>query len=489
MRPLLLTLCLALAFPAAAQAPFVADLEARLAATTPVDGSRFGFTSDLDGDRAVVGGTDVANDLNYAYIYSREGSGWVQEFDTTLVNGQASSFGLAIDGDVAVIGDPAGGAEIKGVAYVYERQDGSWVQTAELSSPSLAFRPRFGYSVDVHDGRILVGAPDDGDVGVREGAVLVFQKTGGTWTQQARFTANDISFGDNFGFSVSLDGDRAVVGAVQDDDQGEDSGSAYVFELQDEQWTQTAKLRPGANTAGALFGYAVALQGDRVAVGARDETIPGVPGVGAVHTFRQEGGAWPLLERLTPTASVQYGYDVHLGADRLVIGSVGGADVFGRSSSGWTQEASPVHPDGPTGSDGTSRFFGFSVAVSGQRMIVGAPGEDIPPGTDQGAAYLFDLGVFVSDEAGPAASAVSLSAPSPNPTRDRAALTLTVAAPGRAVAVLHDALGRRVAVLLDREVSGSVRLDVPTADLAPGVYTVRVETAGGAAVRRLSVVR
>ena len=503
MRALLFSSTLLLACllvpPAVSQTSLGGTLEARLAPSVPSESGGFGFEVRYDNDRAII--IEIASTTleRRVRIFERTGSGWAQEFSAPLpLASQAfPSVSVDIDGDVAVVGlrSAESGGGLTGVVRVYERQGGSWVEVDELAPPSAVAGDGFGTDVDLDGDLLAVGAAySDGGAG----SAFVFRRTGGGWMQQARLTANDAAANDWFGTEVAIEDDMLLVGSLRDDDRGSDSGSAYVFERDGTQWSQIDKLRPSANTDGANFGRALVIRGDLAVIGAPRETADGQINAGAVYAFSRDGASWSLSERLTadaPTMDQQWGWSLDLGPGRMMVGVGPGpasqADAFTRSGTEWTHETTLVHPDGEMNPGGTSRFFGYSVALDGQRAIVTAVLEDTPPPVvvGAGAAYVFDLGVFVGAEDAPTAYAVSLSAPAPNPARDRAVMTLGVAAPVRAVATLHDALGRRVAVLLDADVSGPVRLDVPTADLAPGVYTVRVETAGGSAVRRLSVVR
>ena len=144
-------------------------------------------------------------------------------------------FGLSvsIEGDTAVIGahfdDDAG--SLSGSAYVFVRSAGIWSQQAKLTAGDAAAGDRFGVSVSIEGDTVVVGAFLDGDAGFASGSAYVFVRSGTSWTQQAKLTASDAAIEDQFGFSVSIEGDTAVVGAFADDDAGSFSGSAYVFEL------------------------------------------------------------------------------------------------------------------------------------------------------------------------------------------------------------------------------------------------------------------
>ena len=134
-------------------------------------------------------------------------------------------------GDTAVVGAFLDNSPLPdaGSAYIFVRTGGVWTQQAKLTASDAAAGDRFGTSVAVSGDTAVVGAYFDDDAGSSSGSAYAFVRTGGVWMQQAKLTASDAAANDQFGYSVALSGDTAVVGAYQDDDAGSNSGSAYVF--------------------------------------------------------------------------------------------------------------------------------------------------------------------------------------------------------------------------------------------------------------------
>ena len=135
-------------------------------------------------------------------------------------------------------------------------------------TPIHAPTPQFSVTVAVSGDTAVVGADFDDDKGSDAGSAYVFARSGTTWTQQAKLLASDGAAGDQFGVSVSVSGDTAVVGALRDDDKGSDAGSAYVFARSGATWTQQAKLVASDGAAGDLLGNWVAVSGGTAVVGA-----------------------------------------------------------------------------------------------------------------------------------------------------------------------------------------------------------------------------
>ncbi|MCJ7571560.1 MAG: FG-GAP repeat protein, partial [Candidatus Thermoplasmatota archaeon] len=142
----------------------------------------------------------------------------------------------------------------------------------------------FGYSVSLSGDTALIGVPTDDDNGVDSGSAYIFTRTGTTWTQQAKLTASDGTENDRFGYSVSLDGDTALIGATRDDDKGTDSGSAHVFTRTGTTWTQQAKLTASDGAENDRFGYSVSLDGDTALIGATRDDDKGTDS-GSVYLF------------------------------------------------------------------------------------------------------------------------------------------------------------------------------------------------------------
>ena len=369
----------------------------------------FGYSVDLDGDTALVGAIsdDVGANTNQgsAYVFTRSGSTWTQEAKLTAGDGAVGDwFGIsvALDGDTALVGayrDAVGGSSYQGSAYVFTRSGSTWTQQAKLTAGDGAASDDFGISVAIDGDTALVGAYLD-DVGANsdQGSAYVFTRSGSTWTQEAKLTAGDGAVGDRFGSSVAIDGDTALVGAYLDDvGANSNQGSAYVFTRSGSTWTQQAKLTAGDGAFGDGFGGSVAIDGDTALVGAIDDDVGANTDQGSAYVFTRSGSTWTQEAKLTAgdgAASDYFGYSVALDGDTALVGASvdavganinqGSAYVFTRSGSMWTQEAKLTAGDGAFG-DG----FGGSVAVDGDTALVGALYDDLGANSNQGSAYVF----------------------------------------------------------------------------------------------------
>lgn len=265
---------------------------------------------------------------------------------------------------------------------------------------------RFGAAVAISGDIALVGAPlaDVGD-NPGQGAAYLFTRDGGTWKLQARLIAEDGKAHDQFGWSVALADDTALVGALAADVGGDDSrGAAYVFTRDGDIWSPQAKLTADDGKADNRFGWSVDLSGDTALVGAALADGGDNPGQGAAYVFSRRGARWHQQAKLTPSdgaAGDRFGVSVALSGDTALVGArfavvddnleQGAAYVFVHDGDGgWRQQGKLTASDGVE-LDG----LGVSVALSGDTALVGADGADTGE-ADQGAAYVFtrDGGVW-----------------------------------------------------------------------------------------------
>jgi hypothetical protein len=391
---------------------------AKLLAADGAAGDQFGYSVALSGDTAVIGARFDDDDVNglesgSAYVFTRSGTTWSQQAKLTAADGAARDwFGVrvAISGDTAVITADADDDDVNGVdsgsAYVFTRSGTTWSQQAKLTAADGAAVDLFGYSVTLSGDTAVFGARfDDDDVnGVDSGSAYVFTRSGTTWTQQAKLTAADGAAGDQFGYSVALSGDTAVITADADDEDvnGVDSGSAYVFTRSGTTWRQQAKLTAADGAAGDLFGVRVAISGDTAVIGARfdDDQVNGVDS-GSAYVFTRSGTIWRQQARLAAAdgaAGDWFGYSVAIFGDTALIGAhfddddVNGVDsgsayVFTRSGTTWSQQSKLTAADGVAGDQ-----FGGRVALSGDTALIGARlVNDVINDVDSGAAYVFTV--------------------------------------------------------------------------------------------------
>jgi hypothetical protein len=271
----------------------------------------------------------------------------------------------------------------------------------KLSAGDAAAGDNFGASVSISGDRMVVGAPGEGDPH-NKGKVYVFEHGNGKWTAAATLVASDGEPNDQFGHAVAISGDRVVVGAPGDDDKGFASGSAYIFERSpgENRWRQVIKLLAGDAAPGRQFGQSVSMSGDLVVVGSQlDDDSARSPGSAFVFE-RNQGGPdkWGAAGKLTAshgTRSNAFGSAVSISGDLVVVGAPGdssaglasgAAYLFQRKDNRWAEAAKLTASDTAAGDN-----FGGAVSIDGDRVVIGAPFGDAKA-DDSGAAYVFDHG-------------------------------------------------------------------------------------------------
>ena len=304
---------------------------------------------------------------------------------------------VAVSGNAALIGavwDDDNGNN-SGSAYVFRYDGSEWLQEAKLLPDDGAAGDVFGNSVAICGNTAVVAAVFDDDNGGNSGSAYVFRYDGSTWLQQVKLLPDDGWTNDQFGRSVALSVNTALVGAWYDDDNGSASGSAYVFRFNGLSWVQEAKLLSDDGTALDQFGYSVAVSGNTAAVGALNHM--GIQ-PGTAYVFRFDGSRWVQEAKLPPTgAPFGFGRSVAVSSSTAVVGAhsghgnepfSGSAYVFCNHGSTWVQEAKLLADDGAAGD-----FFGGRIALSGNTAVVGASGDDDAcpddPDCNSGSAYVF----------------------------------------------------------------------------------------------------
>jgi hypothetical protein len=361
---------------------------ALLAASDGTAGDGFGSAVAIDGSLAVVGAVGRAGG-GAAYIFAFESGTWSQQAELTAADaapGDEFGTAVAISGSTVVVGAPARNSNI-GAAYVFSNGRGGWSQRAELSVANGATQDRLGTVVAISGSTVIVGAPGTGS---NAGAAYAFVANGNTWSLQAQLTtAPAASPNDAFGASVALSGTTAVIGSPG---EGSYTGAAYVFVLTARGWQQQSRLAALDASPQDEFGNAVAISGSSIVVAAYAKTVGGVPVAGAVYVFAHRSMGWFQQAELTASNPEQrdlLGASVAISGATVLAGTytknsyAGAAYLFERSGGDtWSQKAEFT-------GDAPYEYFGFSVAVSGHRALVGAFQDD-GNGVRTGAAYAFN---------------------------------------------------------------------------------------------------
>ncbi len=349
----------------------------------------------------IVGGAYQADvngnqDQGAAYVFTVCGDLAQQQILTAADATMGDNFGvrIAISGDTAVVSaanDDINGNVDQGSAYIFVRNGATWAQQQKLTASDGAASDGFGVSVAISGNTVVIGAPYHGVAGkTDQGSAYVFTRNGAAWSQQAILTASDGAMGNVFGFAAAISGDTVLIGAAVDTVNAiVQQGSAYVFTRSGATWTQQQKLIASDGQLNDTFGYAVALSGDTAMIGAVGDDINNKVDQGSAYVFTRNGVTWTQQQHLISAdgaAGDFFGFAVALSGDTAVVGAAvkSAAYVFTRNGATWSQQQELLAADGTA----TDRF-GSGVAINGNRIAVGAYDATIGNHASQGATYLF----------------------------------------------------------------------------------------------------
>ncbi len=402
----------------------------------------------VDGAQSPMNGSDSGA----VYLFSRANGAWSQSVyikasnarpTQTYIGGPAFGCAVALSGDTLVVGssgETSGASGIDGnesdsstlfagAVYVFGRTATSWVQQAYVKASTTRASLRFGTSVAVDGDTMAVGAVGESSnaTGIDgneadtsapgAGAVYVFTRTAGVWSQQAYIKASNTRAGAQFGMSVALEGDTLVVGSpsetsnargiggTEGNTSAANAGAVYVFGRTGTEWSQRAYVKASNTRAEARFGQVVTLSGDTIVVGAPGESsnATGVGGneadtsaasAGAAYVFRRVGASWSqeaYVKASNTRLNTQFASSLALVGENLAVGAsgettpsggidppmtggsldtIGAVYLFRRDGTTWTQRRflKPPLPRGQT-------MFGTSVAIAGGSVAVGAVGD------------------------------------------------------------------------------------------------------------------
>lgn len=391
---------LALSLPGTTSAQSVlVPLEQSIAAADRTAGDGFSKAIAISGDTMVIAaqGDDTATGSNAGSVrvFTRSGTTWTQQAVLTPNDAAAGDrFGtaVAIAGNTVAVGathdDTPGGILNAGSVTIFTRSGTTWTQQAKHTAGNAAQDDHFGKSVALAGDTLLIGADNKNN---GSGVAYVFLRNAGTWSQQAELIAATLQPNDSFGCSVALSGDTALIGTEGDDQAATDmnEGCAYVFLRNGSTWTQQAQLIASDTQTDHAFGTAVALTGDSALIGAT-----GSDGYrGAAYVFERNGTNWLQSSKLSADQGLPYdtfGGAIALMEDLAVAGSplaadAGMAALFRRTDTTWTFQNLISMPDGATGDEA-----GGAIALDGDSLALGAPGDDAASGKAQVFRLLLD---------------------------------------------------------------------------------------------------
>lgn len=377
------------------------ELINKLKASDGAVGDDFGSALSISGDHVFIGAKRRSDEgllqAGGAYAFQLNGNEWVQNQIFTAKGSKYYVFGGSLDmSDSRIIVGASGGylnPSITGYAFIWEFDGFSWQQTAKLQPSTGMIYDDFGQSVSISGNRVVIGSPKSQyNNGSARGA-YVFDYNGLTWSETARLLPSNNHSHDFFARVVDIENNRVVVGAPGNNQNGLFSGAVIVFEYINDVWVETAILSASDGSAYDGFGTSLDLQGDRIAVGAPDVDEFDEDS-GAVYIFDFNGSEWVETTKLRGSSAIRntgFGSDLSLSNDRLLIGAKshssgkGRAYIFELIENGWQETAELFGDQG-----NLSEAFGSSVNIINDRVLIGANGQ-YNPERALGTVYIFDF--------------------------------------------------------------------------------------------------
>jgi FG-GAP repeat len=271
-----------------------------------------------------------------------------------------------------------------------------------IADPTAAYGDFFGSSVAVSSNYFIVGAPMD-DVGANtdQGSASIFQFNGTNWVFMQKVTDATGSANDQFGYSVSISGNYAIVGAWLDVGPfGADAGSVSIYQLTGGTWILMNKITDATGGSGDVFGQSVSISGNYAIVGSNGDDIGGNINQGSASIYQYNGSSWVLMQKITDatgTLADNFGQAVSISGNRAIVGASlddeaytdqGSAIIFQYNGSNWVQIQKITDGDARAGDN-----FGNAVSIDGNNVVVGASLDDNLSGSvnnpKQGSASIF----------------------------------------------------------------------------------------------------
>jgi FG-GAP repeat len=404
----------------------------KLSATDRQEYDWFGFSVAISGDYIVAGAyfadDGITQSTGKAYVYVRDpvSDTWSEEAILEASDKEEYDwfgYDVSIDGNYIAVGahkEGVASGDEQGAVYVFKTDGGgAWTQEAKLIAADRAGGDWLGLSVAISGNTVIAGAPNNDNGVSNGGAAYIFVSDGaGNWIQEQRILAGDRTAEDIFGYSVAIDANYAVVGALQDDEDAAglnplaNAGSAYVFIRNTGVWTQQHKIVAPDRATADWFGYSLSISGDHIIAGAyqEDEDATGantVSRAGSAYLFSRSGNSWTMTQKLTAPVRAEddyFSFDVAINGNNLFAGAwqedenetetgtiinAGSVFVFSRNGANWSfqQKLNDFESGG-------FDLLGYYVAADSMYAIAGAwqDGEDangVNTITQAGSAYIY----------------------------------------------------------------------------------------------------
>lgn len=306
---------------------------------------------------------------------------------------------VCVSGNFAISGSPyetVGVNTDQGTVIIFRHNGNQWIPMQKITDATGAAFDRFGTSVSISGNYAIVGSYMD-DVGANsnQGSASIYQYNGTSWVLMQKITDAAGAADDYFGFSVCISGNYAIIGAYQDNvGANNDQGSASIYQYNGASWVLINKITDPAGAQNDYFGYSVSINGDNALVGSWGKEIGANNDQGNAHFFHYDGSNWVYTQTVNDQAIVnagqKFGWSVSISGNYALIGAYGddlqkGAGLFFHfNGSTWVFSGKVKMPDGQA-----NDFFGNSVCITGNYAIIGTPRDNIQTSIQQGSVSIY----------------------------------------------------------------------------------------------------
>lgn len=472
--------------------------------------ANFGFAVAISGDYLIVGakwecyntfGTDSLLKAGAAYIFVRSGDAWIQQQKLVASDRKANDafgYAVAISGDYVIVGAPYNG----GAAYIFKRDGNGWLQQQRLIPANDETPEFFGGAVAISGNYAIVGDRvkdiySSTDTILNAGVAYIFSLQDMIWKQQQKLSASHCQINADFGSSVSLSGNNAIIGARYEDENADysdslDFGAAYIFARTDTLWTESARLHPPDLHSSDRFGTSVSISGDYAVAGSPfheyDTSTVATSEAGAAYIYLRNGNEWILQQEIFDSTRIEgtrLGWSISLTGDYLVAGTnTNWIYLFTRSGSSWMFQ-------NKIGGYSFDFSFGTAVSISGNHCIIGAY-NSADSLNSAGVAYIYGTssGTTVEHPAFSLPQEFRLEQNFPNPFNSTTIFSYSIAILTQVRLKIYDILGREIVTLVNKpQKAGPYHVTWDASNLPSGVYMYQIQAGSFSSTKKLILIK
>ena len=467
----------------------------KLIASDAEEFDKFGLSVDLDNNQLIVGApakADFGSNSGAAYIFQFNGSMWQETAKLTASDTLAyNDFGysVSIDGDIAAVGARTNYTGV-GAVYIFKRNGSVWEEETKINCPDCGTQGQalFGRAVSLKGNRVLIGAQQSSQSLYEAGTAYIFKRENNNWILEKTFIPADAVITAQFGWSVSLADNYAMIGAAFDPlSFNTPMGAAYIYKLDGNDWLFDAKLLPDTLAASQLFGFSVSIDGNYA--------VAGAPGGGTNYgkraiVFENEAGQWSRKAILLPyDYNVNFGRSVSTLDNDIIVGNTRhGAYLFRNTQPDWNLFAK-MEPDDTTY---TVNDFGESVSLSENFVAVGDPSGINNSSLKTGSVHLFDKNLLVNVDENQFAPPenFALYQNYPNPFNPSTSIQYAISNRQFVSLKVYDVLGNEVATLVaEYREAGSYEVAFNASGLASGIYFYKLQAGSFVETKKMILLR